>query len=288
MGNAENASIGELRAFRAVYERGSFAAAAQDLGLDPSIVSRRIRSLETRLKLTLFARNTRSVAPTPPAERYYPRVVDALGVLAEAHAELASFDGVLRGSLRLSAPAELGRTVVGPLLQRFLADHDEVQAELVLADRQIDLVQERIDLALRVGIRPPKTSVVRQLGVSQQALVATPAYAQAHPGPTHALVWHTQRGTRAEAWEQLPTRQGLTLRLVTNDLRAAYDAVLAGVGASVLPTWLVQGDLEAGRLVSLPAPGQLPAPPVYVELPAGRRTHVVARAFLEVLTTHWA
>jgi DNA-binding transcriptional LysR family regulator len=279
----------ELRAFRAVYERRSFAAAAASLAVDPSVVSRRIRGLEKRLDVALFARNTRTVTPTPPADAFYPRVVEALTTLAEAQSELASWDGVLRGKLRVSAPAELGRIVVGPALHAFLDEHPGVQADLLLGDARIDLLRERIDLALRVGVDPPETAVVRRLGDSPQVVVASPAYLARNPGPGHALVLRSDRGQLIDIREHAPEalRPSLSIRMVTDDLRACYDATVAGVGVSALPLWLARSDLATGRLRELGLP-RFHGVTTYLELPAGRRTHAVARAFIEALADHWA
>lgn len=289
MSDAEIAPIGELAVFRAVYERRSFAAAAADLGLDRSVVSRRIRGLERRLGLALFARNTRVVVPTAPADAFYPRVVDALTMLQEAQSELMSFDGVLRGHVRLAAPAEIGRRFLGPVVCDFLVEHSGVSAEVLLEDKPIDLLHERVDLALRVGTAAD-SAVIRRLGRSPQVLVAAPSYLRSHPGPEQDLVLSGTGAGPATLDRVVPghLRPHVTLRLSTNDLFASYDAIRRGVGAGVLPIWLAREDLEAGSLVRLPIPLKLESMLVYVELPAGRRTQHVARAMLDTIAEAWS
>ncbi len=287
----------ELRVFREVYDRRSFSAAARSLGLDPSVVSRRIKGLEDRLEVALFLRSTRQVAPTDAGDALHSRVAPALDAIDEA--ELAARTGGerLQGAVRISAPAALGRDRVGPVVHAFSARHPDVQVHLLLSDRRIDLIQESVDLAVRVGVPATASQIVRKLGVSSQWIVAAPAYlAQAPPLGVdlqtlagHRVVLRYHGGSIMDIREVLPPelRSQVGVGFVSDEMGATGDAVRAGLGIGVLPSWLAQEDVAAGRLIRLPLDIGAPEAPVYVVLPAGRQTTARARALLDALVAEW-
>lgn len=284
-----------LRVFCTVVERGSYSAAARSLDLDPSAVSRRMRGLEGQLGVGLFRRTTRSLVPTEAARAFYESVRPALRDLDEAIADLRAGSGALEGLIRVAAPGELGRTRVGPIVHTFLHAHPGVTIELLLADRRVDLVRERVDLAVRVGAPDGQTTVVRRLGRSPQVLVATPGYLARYPGLPEVFAGHRiinrLVGDRVIDLRQgVPADQRAHVRVVftTDDMAAAADAALAGLGITVLPRWLADPHLAAGRLVALDVPLMRSGPPIYAALPLGRRTPTRVRALLEALVTAFA
>lgn len=286
-------SISAPAVFRAVYERRSFSHAARELGLDSSVVSRRVRGLEERLGVALFFRTTRTVRPTEAGERYYERVAPALDALAEAELEVAGGSS-LRGRLRIAAPGALGRHRVAPVARCFAQEHPGVDIHLFFSDRRLDLVAEGIDLAVRVGEPREAGLVVRRLGVSPQVLVAAPSYLRAHApldGGTlaalagHSVVLRMEDGRLLDVRSRLPPalRAQVRLGMACDELDTTVDAVLHGLGLAMLPRWRVEAELATGALeqVDLGLPDF--AAPLYAALPAGRQTTRRARAFLEQL-----
>ena len=283
------ASQDALRLFVEVMEKQSFTAAGRSLGLDPSVVSRRIRRLEEDLDVPLFRRTTRALSPTDAAQRFYERVAPALAEIQEARLEAASPDGGLRGPLRVAAPGALGRVRVGPVVHAFVHTHPEVTLELLLSDRRLDLVREGVDIAIRVGTPSDPGQVVRRLGLSEQWLAASPEYLDRHPITEslagHRVVLRVEGGSVIDLREHLPPhqRQNIGASFMTDDIGAAADAAKAGLGLAGLPRWLIEADVQAGHLVKLPiGPTDLRIP-IYAVLVSGRRSTRRARAFVDAL-----
>ncbi|MEQ1564157.1 MAG: LysR substrate-binding domain-containing protein [Myxococcota bacterium] len=280
----------ELQAFVQVFEQRSFSAAARALAVDPSVVSRRVRALEDRLGVPLLQRSTRRVEPTAAGEDLYERVAPALRALHDAALEVGSGADALRGRVRVSAPGALGRLRVAPAVFTFVAAHPEVRVDLRLSDTRVDLVQERIDVAIRVGEPRGAGLVTRSLGVSPQVLVASPAYVERR-GPVRSLDGHdiVLREEGGVTLDDLPTLPGghpkpsWRVALTTDEVEVAAAAVAAGLGVGILPLWLVREELEQQRLVRVSLPLDPGHVPMYAALPAGRRTPRRVRALLEHL-----
>lgn len=277
-----------LEIFVVVYERGSFTAAARSLGLDPSVVSRRIRALERSLRAPLFHRTTRAMTPTDAATAFYERVAPALAEIREARLELGDGIGGLRGVLRVAAPGALGRVRVAPIAHAFAEEHPEVVFDLRFSDRQQDLIRERIDLAIRVGSPSQDGQIVRRLGLSEQWIVAAPRYLERHPADArledHRVLLPVFGGRVLDLRPWLgPAATKLDVRMISDDLSSLADAVRAGLGLAGLPRWLVEPDVERGALVRLPLLDREISFPIYAVLVHGRHTSRRAHAFLEAL-----
>lgn len=281
------ASIDALQLFIEVVDRQSFTAAGRSLGLDPSVVSRRIRKLEDDLGVPLFHRTTRALTVTDEAQDFYERVAPALAAVAEARLELSSPDGRLRGPLRVAAPGAFGRIRVGPIVHRFAMDHPDVAVELLLSDRRLDLVRERVDVAVRIGTPSDPGQVIRTLGSSEQWAVAAPRYLEAHPpdGVDHRVVLRIESGRLIDIRPHFPSwvKGDIRVSLVTNDLAAAADAAVAGLGIAGLPRWLAQPHVEADRLAQMPMGPEALTIPIYAVMVAGRRSTRRARALTDAL-----
>ena len=284
-----------LNAFREVYERRSFAASGRALGVDPSVVSRRVKALERQLDVALFYRSTRAVAATAAADELYRRIAPALRDIHEAVLAVRSAKDQLRGTIRVAAPSALGRSRIGPVTYRFCLDHPEVRVELLLSDRQIDLFEQGIDLAIRPGTPGSDSLVSRRLGMSEQWVVAAASYLAERPPLAmdalegHRVVLRRERGALIDFRTVLPepSRDLLDVAYVSDDMGATADAVRAGLGFAVLPRWLVEDDVAAGRLVRLPLGPERIEAPVHAVLPAGRGTTARTRALLEALVEDW-
>ncbi|MEL6348226.1 MAG: LysR family transcriptional regulator [Myxococcota bacterium] len=287
-----------LQAFCEVFERRSFSAAARALGIDPSVVSRRIKALENEMNVALFYRSTRAVSATAAADAFYSRIAPALRVIAEAELAVRSGNDQLRGSIRVAAPVALGRARVGPVVHRFCLAHPEVRVELLLADRHIDLLEEGVDLAIRPQEPGMGSLIVRRIAVSEQWVVAAPEYLRSRTplttDPTalagHSVVLRRTGGSLLDfrAWLPESVRDQIGVSFISDDMGAIADAVIAGLGFGVVPRWLAEPGCEAGLLVRIPIGPQDLKVPVFAVLPAGRRSTARTRALLDALVEDWA
>ncbi|MEN0065522.1 MAG: LysR substrate-binding domain-containing protein [Myxococcota bacterium] len=282
------ASIDALRLFVEVFDKQSFTAAGRAVGLDPSVVSRRIRRLEDELKAPLFRRTTRAVSPTDAGRIFYERVAPALVTIQEAVLELSTPEGHLRGPLRVAAPGAFGRIQVAPVVHRFVQMHPDVDVELLLSDRRVNLVREGIDVAIRIGKPTEQGQVVRRLGASEQWAVASAGYLEAHPITEelrgHRVVLRIEDGVLIDIRQHTPLpSHSVDVAMITDDLSAAYDAVKAHLGIGGLPRWLTEADVASGTLVRLALGPRDLHIPIYAVLVSGRRATARTRAFVDAL-----
>jgi DNA-binding transcriptional LysR family regulator len=270
-----------LRVFCKVAARGSFSAAARELGMTQSAASRGVRELEERLGLRLLERSTRRVALTPEGRRYKEQIEEPLRALDDADLRARAGFGELAGEIKLSAPAALGRELLLPEIFRLLKEAPGLQVETSFTDRRIDLVSGEYDFAFRVGRATERSWVERSVGSSEQWLVAAPELFSAGRLPESLAdlsgfpgVIHGGR----ERFEAL----AVDVRLVTDDLEGALAAVLSGVGISALPRWLVSRDVGRGALLRLLPQAEIGS--VAVVALHRRRLRKVARHVLDTLT----
>ncbi|MEJ6007050.1 LysR family transcriptional regulator [Paucibacter sp. AS339] len=252
-----------ISAFVEAVEAGSFALAAERMQLTRSAVGKSIARLEQRLGVRLFQRTTRSQSLTDDGQAYYERCVRALAELDAGHAALDSGKSEPVGRLRVTAPVLFGRHCVAPLLLQLTQQFPQLNVEMSFNDRNVDLVEEGFDLAVRIG--PPADSatlVARRLATQNMAICAAPAYLQAHGKPDklseltrHAGIAYGRNG-QASPWRvrdehgQLCTPQP-QIRLILDDIQAVADAAVAGAGLAWLPCWLMAKHARAGELQPL-------------------------------------
>lgn len=256
-------SLRELEALAAVARESSFAAAARTLGTTRADVSRVVARIERRLDLRLFTRSTRQVVPTDAARRLAARLDPALAEIGAALAAAAEREHGMSGPIRVSCSHALGRLVLLPLLAEWRAAHPRVELMLSLSDRIDDLLARELDLSLRLGPLPPSSMVARRLGRLALALVAPPALAPgAGPLTPEALAALPAVRFRLPAsGEPYPwrLRSGKHEMLVgpgvvvaeTDSIEAVADFARQGVGAALLPRYLIEHDIDAGALVEI-------------------------------------
>ena len=251
--------LAALRAFTAVIESGGFAAAARRLGIATSSVTRQVDSLEAKLGARLFNRSTRTVTPTNAGHSYYVHAVRILSDLEEADRAIAQLDESPRGPLRVSAPVAFGRLHVAPMVAGYLARHPAVELELNLSDTLVNLVEENVDVAIRVAdLQDSPALIARRIAPHRRVVCASPEYfaARGEPETPADLAHHNclcyAQGPRRIFWrfkDEHGTRDeevGGTLR--SNNAETLVEAAIRGAGIVVLPTWLVGEHLHAGRL----------------------------------------
>ncbi len=249
---------GEMEVFTRVIDLGGFSAAAREFGLSPSGVSKLVSRLEARLGARLVNRSTRRLQLTPEGEAFYDRAVRILSDIAEAEREAAA-GAAPRGHLRVNCNVPFGRLYLAPLLPRFLAAYPEVTVDLVLSDTVVDLLEERADIAVRVGPLRDSSLVARRLGASRMVVVASPEYLARRGVPRepadlaqHAGIgWSFRRSVGA--WPFLAGGQVESIlppiAARAGDGETARALAVGGAGIARLGLFHVRDDIEAGRLM---------------------------------------
>lgn len=247
-----------MHAFTRVVTLGSYAEAARALGLTRSAVSKAVAGLEARLGVRLLERTTRRVAPTEVGLAYHERCAELLGRLEESELLVARLHAEPRGVLKINAPVSFGALHLGPLLAEFLAAHPAIRLELTLTDRFVDPVEEGVDVTIRIAALEDSSLIARRLAPARRVLVAAPVYlaAQGEPVAPEDLVHHRcltyGHSTTGRRWRLLrdgrPVAVPAGAVLCSNNGDVLRAAALAGQGITLLPTFLVGPDIEAGRL----------------------------------------
>jgi DNA-binding transcriptional LysR family regulator len=257
MARSEINRSAEMEVFARVVESGGFSAAARALRMTPSAVSKLIGRLEARLGSRLISRSTRKLQLTAEGQAFYQRSVDILGDIAEAEREAAS-GAAPRGRVRVNCNVPVGLHFLLPLVPRFVELHPEVQLDIVLSDQVIDLLEQRADVAIRVGPLRSSQLMARRLGESRMVVVAAPDYLKRRGTPKtlaelsgHNLVSFNF----ARIFEGWPFREGdkavtfpASGNVQVGDGESARQLALAGVGIVRLAQFHIRPDLQAGRL----------------------------------------
>ena len=251
--------LGSWDSFVKVVESGSMAAAARRLNCTRAQVSKQIGELERAFGVRLFERSTRKLNLTPSGEIFHQHALRALEAIHSTEVAVRNLGDAPRGVLRVSASITFGRMYIAPLLPQVVAKYPELSCELVLTDDLVDLVEDNIDLALRLTMAPPEDAVARKLVHMQRVICGTPAYFAAHgePRTPHELAHHTcfslMLPDDSRVW-RLIDRAGEEFRIPAsskfnfNNVDCILDAVLAGHGLAILPTYLCGPELARGTL----------------------------------------
>lgn len=288
--------LNDLLFFAEVVDRGGFAAAGRALNVPKSRLSRRVAELEERLGVRLLHRTTRKLSLTPAGEIYHRHCVAMREQAQAADEAVAHVQEEPRGTIRVTCPVTLAQTTFGPLLPRFLAAHPQVRIEMQVTNRVVDLVQEGVDIALRVraSLEDSGTLVIKNLGATHGVLLASPQLLQRFGAPQD--VEHLRQlptvamsaGDGRTTWTLLGprgTRFDLEHRPVytADDLQTLKCAVLQGTGMSVLPDYLCREEMRRGDLVTV-LPGWAPVPGMVLAVFPSRRGMVPAvRRLLDFL-----
>jgi len=276
-----------LRAFVAIADLQGFAAAARRLGVSPPAVTRAIGALEKRLGVVLLLRSTRTVRLSEAGERF---LADCRRILADLdEAEAAAANGQARGWLAVTAPQMFGRLHVAPLVLDFLRAQPQVQVRTVFADRVVHLLDERIDVALRIAQLPDSGLTALPVGGLRRVVVASPDYLAAQGEPrtpqdlaSHRAIAYAQDGLNPSPWRFRDGQLGQPrIDWITNSNEVSIAAAVAGHGLTRCLIYQAAADLRAGRLRSVLDEHTLPPVPVHLVYPAGRRAPAKVRAFID-------
>ncbi len=288
-----------LRIFVEVMQRGSFAAVARDRNVDPSSVSRAIAGLENELGLRLFHRTTRRLSPTEAGLVYFDRVEPLVDELERARLQAVDMSQRPTGTLRLAAPVSFAQLNLVPLLPEFARLYPELSLDLALTDAVLDLLEERIDVALRLGPLADSRLISRKLASMEPKICASPDYLERNgrprkpsdlanhdcllldmPGFSDRWRFRDHRGETAEV--RVPSR------LRTSNAVALKQCALGGMGIILQGRWIVGQELNDGRLVDLFPDHQVTAasfeaPAIWLLYPSGSYLPLKVRVFIEFL-----
>jgi DNA-binding transcriptional LysR family regulator len=282
-----------MQAFVAVADLRGFAPAARKLGLSPSAVTRMIAALEDRLGARLLQRTTRQVALTDVGARYLERIRRILADVEEAETSAEGERTRPSGLLVVSAPVGFGRLHVSPVMSAYLKRYPEVSGELRLADRMINLVEDGVDLAVRIGHLADSSLVARRVGEMRRIVVASRAYLKQHgePETPQAIASHQtiQFGAMAAApaWHFVEDGREVSVtcspRLTTNSADAAIQYAGEGGGLTRVLAYQAAEAIKAGRLRIVLQPFEQPPLPIHIVYPTSRLLSAKVRAFIDLV-----
>lgn len=280
-----------LEMFVAVAAEGGFAAAARKLGSSPPAVTRGIAALEARLGTALFHRSTRAVALTDAGGAFLGEARRLLGDLADAERQVRGVQAAPRGQLYLTAPVMFGRLHVLPVVDALLTGHDALMVRMMLIDRNVRIVEEGIDVAVRIGALADSSLKAVRIGAVRQRLVASPAYLARRGAPAAVadLAGHDVIGMEgprtANEWQLAHGRWRFDRRprLVVNTVDGAIAAAEAGLGIANLLSYQVADAIDAGRLVALLSADMPPPLPVHLLFEPSRAALPAVRLFVDAM-----
>lgn len=286
-----------LQAFARVVEAGSFTKAAQTLHMSKTTVTQLVQQLEARLRVKLLNRTTRQVKITPDGAAYYERVVRLLADLEDADTSLSSALASPKGRLRVDVPSPLARLILMPALPAFHARYPEIQLDMGVSDRVVDLIGDNVDCVLRGGEVTDPSLIVRHVGDLRLGVYAAPSYLERAGTPVHPneLMDDTHHHTvgflrsRSGKVAPIPMRRGdehieVQGRYVVavDDGNAYLAAGVAGMGILWLPQYMAEAHVAGGELVPLFEDGwRFEAMPMYVAFPPNRHVSAKLRAFID-------
>ncbi len=279
-----------MQTFLTVVDAGSFSNAARRMKVGQSAVSKTIAQLEGRLGVKLLVRSTRGLAPTQAGLNFYERARRSVEEGEEAEIAARGAGTGLSGKLRVSARVTFARLHIIPRIAEFLERNPELEIEIVLDDRNIDLVQESIDVALCMGPMPDSSLTARKIGSSPRAVLGTSAYFEKYGKPTtpgelalhHAVIYTHHQATDAWAFQRDGSEVSVTVnsRLHISAAEGIRAAVLAGAGLTVASEWMFGAELADGTVQRVLTEWQLPPIDLWAVYPAGRAATAKARMFI--------
>ena len=283
-----------MRLFVRVAELGNFGRAADQSELARSVVTRQIARLEAHLGVRLLARTTRRVSLTPAGAAYLRRCREILNLVQTSETEIAEERTSLRGNIRMSLPVSFGIARMVPLLLDFLQDHPAVSLDMGFTDRRVNLVEDGIDVAIRVARELHTNDVARKLAASRSVAVAAPGYLAryGHPADPTDLRGHqclTYTGARVGAkWQFMVNNRvqsvSVSGRILADNGDVLMQAVMRGLGIAYLPEFIVRDLLGAGNLVEILATYAMPGIGIYAVLPGNRHIPQRVRILLDFVS----
>ncbi|MDQ2080747.1 LysR family transcriptional regulator [Xanthobacteraceae bacterium Astr-EGSB] len=285
-----------MSVFIRVVEAGSFAGAADGLGMPRSTVTTAVQALEGHLKVRLLNRTTRKLSPTPDGEAYYERCRHLIADLEDLESSLAEASRKPRGQLRVDAPANIARPLLIPEIGAFHARYPDVELIFGLSDRRIDLVAEGLDCVIRIGEMEDSSLISRRVGTYHRVACASPAYLSRYGEPRDmddlrrhkAVNYISWRTGRVFPWEFVVGSTNVDVRMrgpiAVNDADAYVACGLQGLGLIMPPLFMARGHLDSGALVAVLPHHTLRSLPISIVYPENRLLSPKVRVFADWVT----
>lgn len=283
----------EIAVFIKVVQLGSFSQAAKQLEMPNSTVSAKVSSLEKRLGTTLITRTTRRLSVTPAGEAYFKKCLRGFEEIKSGEDELAAIQGEPQGLLRITAPVELGASVLPPIVANYLDMYPKVGVEVLLTDRRVELLAENVDLAIRAGELKDSTLIGKKLGHGNFMLFASPKYLKAKGSPSHPRELKDHRCLHFtplghESWKLIGPKGALNVsvpsQVIINDLNMLKTMTINGAGISLLPSFFCNNEASAGKLIRVLPLWQTSAGPIHFVYPAQKFVSPKLSAFIDLAT----
>lgn len=287
-----------MTVFATVAEEESFAGAGRRLGMSPPAVTRAIATLENQLQTKLFKRTTRYVRVTELGQRYLEDVRRILSEVIEADEAITATNSTPRGLLQITAPVLFGQLIVTPIMVDFLQHYPEVQISALFLDRKVNLLEEGVDLGIRIGELPDSSMYAIRIGEVRQVLCASPAYLNARGTPKHpndladhTLIAANQTHSQTKEWnfyennKSSATKISPRLRVTNND--AAIGAATQGFGITCVLSYQVGHHITNGHLTTLLTDFEPPALPIHIIHREGRYKSARVRSFIDFFVEHF-
>lgn len=286
--------IQAMRIFVRVVEAGTFTRAADSLSLPKATVTKHVQALEERLRVKLLNRTTRRVTVTPDGAAYYDRTVRLLTDLDDIEASMTNARANPRGRLRIDVGTSVAQLLIIPHLAEFHARYPDIQVDLGVSDRTVDLIGDNVDCVIRGGELSDQSLVARRIGNLEFITVAAPDYLERKGTPTHPLEIEEKHASVIYFSPQSGRHYPLEFRrgdesidvtgpyqLSVNEANAYVTSIVAGLGIGQITSWQAQRHLASGTLVQLLPDWTQPLLPVYVVYPPNRHLSAKVRAFVD-------
>lgn len=278
--------------FAKVAELGGFTAAADALGLSKSVVSRQVSALEDQLGVRLLNRTTRRISLTEAGAVVFERASRIVAEAQEAAEDATCVEGAARGQLRINAPMTFGIRQLGPVMPEFMARYPEINVDLVLNDRRVDLIEEGFDVSLRISALTDSSLIARQLAPVERYIVGAPSYFEKHGVPkrpadlaAHDFMLYTllARPNQLEMENERGEKEQAALkgRFLCNNADAMFAMMLGGTGLTLSPDFIVHEHLKSGALVRVMEDWTVPPLTLHAIYPHARHLAAKVRAFVD-------
>ncbi len=290
-------SLNAMEVFVRVVQSGSFSEAARALNLTPSAVSKQVSRLEDRLGARLINRTTRRLGLTEEGQAFFERAQRILADVSEAEQAVTQLHGAPRGTLKLNAPVVFGRMHIAPLLPDFIAQYPEMRVDFTVNDRYVDLLEEGLDLVIRIGELKDSSLIARRLAANRRLLVATEDYLAKHGTPEKpsdllkhnclVYLYRQQRNNWQFDGPNGPETVEVRGNLEANNAEVILELARAGHGIALMPTWLVGECLRKGYMKQILKGYQASDSQIYAVYPPGRHLSPKVRSFVDHLVQHF-
>ncbi len=286
-------NLNEVAIFVKVVETGSFVGAANALEMPKSTVSARISSLEKRLGVTLIRRTTRKLHITEAGQLYYKECLEAISRITAAEEEVLHNQSAPQGPLRITAPVELGGTLFPAILSEFTKKYPLINVEIILTDRKVDLIEEKIDIGIRTGFLKDSSLIAKKLGTIYFAPFASPKFLKTAgpiktPKDMEKLCTIAFAPLGTEEWHLLNNNQKQTIKIqkktVVNDLNLTKSLAVSGMGIAIIPTFHCLPEVKAGKLVRILNNWRTEVRPVHFVYPSHKYVSPKIKAFIDFAT----